>query len=64
MVVYLCSSIENVSKIKLNKLLFYSDFLSFQKLTVSMSGLAYEHNHYGPVPLNYTLLYESLKENG
>ncbi|WP_420914305.1 hypothetical protein [Enterococcus durans] len=29
-----------------------------------MSGLAYEHNHYGPVPLNYTLLYESLKENG
>lgn len=64
MVVYLCSSIQNVSKIKLNKLLFCSDFLSFQKLTVSMSGLAYEHNHYGPVPLNYTLLYESLKENG
>lgn len=64
MVIYLCSKIQNVSKTKLNKLLFYSDFISFQKLTVSMSGLAYEHNHYGPVPLNYTLLYESLKEDG
>lgn len=64
MVIYLCTSIQNVSKTKLNKLLFYSDFISFQKLTLSMSGLAYEHNHYGPVPLNYTLLYESLKEDG
>lgn len=64
MVIYLCSSINYVSKTKLNKLLFYSDFISFQKMILSMSGLAYEHNHYGPVPLNYTLLYESLKEDG
>lgn len=64
MVIYLCSSINFVSKTKLNKLLFYSDFISFQKLTLSMSGLPYEHNHYGPVPLNFNLLYESLKEEG
>lgn len=47
-----------LSKVKLMKYLWYSDFLSFKRTTLSISGLKYVHLPMGPVPENYEdLLY-------
>lgn len=40
-------------KTKLNKLLFYADFLHFRKTGFSISGLTYQAIQRGPVPRNY-----------
>lgn len=64
MIFYFSSNINYLSKTKLNKLLFYADFSNFNRLTVSMSGVIYQHDHYGPVPKNSDLIYSSLQENG
>ena len=44
-------------KTKLNKLLFYADFLHFKKQGISISGAKYRAIQYGPVPADYQLLY-------
>ncbi len=47
--------VENVKpwKVKLNKLLFYSDFLHFKKTCFSMSGAKYMAIQMGPVPMDF-----------
>ena len=45
---------------KLNKLLFYADFLHFKHYKVSISGAIYNRLHYGPVPERYNTLFESI----
>ena len=45
---------------KLNKLLFYADFYYYKIRTVSITGCAYIHLPYGPVPLHYSDLYDIL----
>ena len=52
-VFYFCERIPYVTKTKLNKLLWYSDFLNFKKASHSITGLPYLHLQYGPVPLHY-----------
>ena len=47
---------------KMNKLLFYTDFLSFKMRGVGMSGLAYKAIQYGPVPSQWNLVYESIDD--
>jgi len=42
-----------VYKTKLNKLLFYADFLFYKETTVSITGAKYAHAHHGPVPDNF-----------
>lgn len=64
MIIYFISSMDHLSKTKLNKLLFYSDFGVFKENTVSMSGVVYIHDYYGPVPENADLIYSSLVETG
>jgi putative zinc finger/helix-turn-helix YgiT family protein len=51
---------EKLYKVKLNKYLFYSDFLHFKKFTVSITGLKYVHIPMGPVPDDYELLFTLL----
>ncbi|MFA6349575.1 MAG: type II TA system antitoxin MqsA family protein [Candidatus Omnitrophota bacterium] len=41
---------------KINKLLWYMDFLFFQKFSLSISGNCYLHLKYGPVPDGYDLI--------
>lgn len=60
-VLFFASNISNLWKTKLNKLLFYSDFMCFNKLTVSMTGLEYLKFDYGPVPKDYDALITFLK---
>lgn len=50
---YFCKSIPNLNKTKLNKLLWYSDFLHFHFCQRSITGLVYVHAPYGPVPKFY-----------
>ncbi len=49
-------------KTKMNKLLFYADFLCFRELGVSMSGARYKAIPYGPVPDKFQTLFENLAE--
>ncbi|MCK4678332.1 MAG: DUF4065 domain-containing protein [Bacteroidales bacterium] len=50
-------------KTKLNKLLFYADFLNFKKYGYSISGLKYAPIDYGPVPDEYELLFMFGRKN-
>lgn len=53
LVLYFCKSVPPVTKTKLNKLLWYCDFLSFKMTGRSITGLVYVHLPYGPVPSHY-----------
>lgn len=50
-------------KTKMNKLLFYADFLHFKKNGVSISGAQYRAIDMGPVPNNYQSLFEYIASN-
>ena len=54
MVLHFCRD-SGIPKTKLNKLLWYSDFLSFKHNTVSISGTKYAHLPFGPCPDNYDI---------
>jgi putative zinc finger/helix-turn-helix YgiT family protein len=50
-------------KVKLNKLLFYTDFYHFKKTGFSISGYKYQAVQNGPVPYRYDLIYDYLWQN-
>lgn len=47
---------------KLNKEMFYSDFLHYQRTGMAISGLAYRAIQYGPVPEHYATIYDNIDE--
>jgi uncharacterized phage-associated protein len=47
-------------KTKLNKLLFYADFLMYKKTACSMTGTTYKAIPFGPVPAEYDKMYIKL----
>ncbi|NVN18235.1 DUF4065 domain-containing protein [Muricauda sp. HICW] len=49
-------------KTKLNKMLFYSDFLAFKNSGFGISGLDYRAIQYGPVPSRYGKLYDEISK--
>ncbi|MES2619683.1 MAG: type II toxin-antitoxin system antitoxin SocA domain-containing protein [Bacteroidota bacterium] len=51
-------------KTKMNKLLFYSDFLHFKKTAYSISGTRYQAIQMGPVPINFNTLFEYAANSG
>ena len=50
---YLCWDTDGIPKTKLNKLLFYIDFLHYKLYSKSITGSCYAKLQYGPVPDNY-----------
>ena len=50
-------------KTKLNKLLFYADFLMFKQSCFSISGVRYKAIDMGPVPTNFQSIFEYLANN-
>lgn len=56
MILYLVKRLDGVLKVKLNKLLWYCDFLHFKETSVSITGTQYIRLPYGPVPNNYDLI--------
>lgn len=51
-------------KTKLNKLMFYADFLHFNEYARSISGSRYLAYHHGPVPENYEVTIETMQYEG
>jgi transcriptional regulator with XRE-family HTH domain len=51
-------------KTKLNKLLFYTDFIHYAQSGFGITGLGYTAIAHGPVPRNYGSLYDTLFEQG
>ncbi len=50
-------------KTKMNKLLFYADFLMFKQSCFSISGVRYHAINMGPVPHNFQSIFEYLANN-
>lgn len=50
-------------KTKMNKLLFYADFLMFKQSCFSISGVRYKAIDMGPVPHNFQSIFEFLANN-
>lgn len=61
-VLYLINKMGSVFVTKMNKLLFYCDFLSYRRTGFGMTGLKYIAMQYGPVPENWGKVYDSLKD--
>ena len=64
MALYIAEKGQNVYKTKLNKLLFYSDFINFYLHGRSISGAKYIHVPFGPVPEQYGTALEQLAKAG
>ena len=47
---------------KMNKLLFYIDFLSYRENGMAISGLSYKAIDYGPVPERWDVVYSEFDE--
>lgn len=62
MVVYFTKELQPW-KTKLNKLLFYADFLHFKKTCFSISGVRYRAIDMGPVPNNFQSIFEYISNN-
>ena len=62
MVVYFSGKIQPF-KTKMNKLLFYADFLMFKQSCFSISGVRYKAIDMGPVPNNFQSIFEYLANN-
>lgn len=63
MVVYFSEQVAPF-KTKLNKLLFFADFLMFKQSCFSISGVRYKAINLGPVPNNFQSIFEYMANNG
>lgn len=63
-VLYFAQHIDLLWKTKLNKLMFYFDFLCFKEYTVSATGSKYLKFEHGPVPNEYEILLWFMEEEG
>jgi putative zinc finger/helix-turn-helix YgiT family protein len=61
MVVFFTEKVK-VTPTKMNKLLFYSDFLSYKLTGVSISGTRYFAHTHGPVPKKFRTLFDYLSD--
>jgi len=60
-VLFFCRG-EGLPKTKLNKLLWYADFLHFKRHAVSITGARYAHCTHGPAPDKYDFLLTYLQD--
>jgi len=60
-VVCFCKKLNSIPQTKLNKLLFYADFLACKVSSTSLTGAAYRRLQYGPVPADYDHLLDCLE---
>lgn len=59
---YIIGNIGEVYSTKMNKILFYSDFLSYRHRGMSITGLSYKALEYGPVPEHWDRVYSQFDE--
>jgi len=64
MILFFAHQMPDLVKTKLNKLLYYADFLYFSRYGQSISGMEYRAIQHGPVPADYDKLLLRLSEDG
>jgi len=64
MILYLVKRLDGVLKVKLNKLLWYCDFLYFKESSVSITGAQYVRIKLGQVPDHYELIFANMIHEG
>jgi len=62
MILYLLKRLDGVLSVKLNKLLWYCDFLHFKETSVSITGTQYVRFQYGPVPNRYYFIIDIMQD--
>ena len=61
-ILYLLDKCGNTFNTKMNKLLFYTDFLSYKQYGKGITGLTYNAIQYGPVPLRWDRVYSLIDD--
>jgi putative zinc finger/helix-turn-helix YgiT family protein len=64
MMIFFANKSAGIFKTKINKLLWYSDFIHYRLHSVSISGASYVHLKWGPVPDNYDMCLSLLLDQG
>lgn len=59
---YILNRCDDVWCTKMNKLLFYTDFMSYRERGMAMSGLSYRAIDFGPVPERWDRVYSEFPE--
>lgn len=62
LLLYVLNKMGEVFQTKMNKVLFYIDFLSYRERGMAISGLAYNALGYGPVPQRWDRVYSAFDE--
>ena len=62
LLLYIIEQMGEVFQTKMNKVLFYIDFLSYRERGMSISGLAYNAIEFGPVPQRWDRVYSAFDE--
>ncbi|WP_171037792.1 Panacea domain-containing protein [Dyadobacter luticola] len=60
MISFFDSKVKGLYKTKLNKLLFYADFMAYSRTGFAISGISYRAIQFGPVPSQYQKMYIKL----
>ncbi|MFA5162579.1 MAG: type II TA system antitoxin MqsA family protein [Elusimicrobiales bacterium] len=63
MILYIVNHLKETFKTKINKMLWYADFLHFKRHMISISGNGYVHLDFGPVPNHYDLILSKMVED-
>lgn len=64
LILYITQKSKRIMPTKVNKLLFYIDFLFFKTYSVSLTGNKYVHLQYGPIPNDYSWIINLLVSEG
>lgn len=59
-----CAEDTNFGVTKLNKILYYCDFLAFAKLSTPITGISYNKLPYGPVPTAAQIVRDEMRREG
>ena len=62
LLLYIIGQMGDVFQTKMNKVLFYIDFLSYRERGMAISGLAYNAIDFGPVPQRWDRVYSAFDE--
>lgn len=62
LLLYILGQLGDTFQTKMNKVLFYIDFLSYRERGMAISGLAYQALDFGPVPLRWDRVYSAFDE--
>ena len=62
LLLYILGQMGEVFQTKMNKVLFYIDFLSYRERGIAISGLAYNAIEFGPVPQRWDRVYSEFDE--